>query len=468
VVLVLAGAGGCTASDPDPAEERTERETQQPDPPVGDDQRPGPTLAPGTQAREPLAFVTHVTSPRLRLTRADAADLLREDTPRSVLLAQGLPGGPRVEQAPRPAAVLRAVRQDPDLVGVVPASAVDPTVRVALVGGVDPLRQPRRYRPTTPAPGGRERPGPPVTLTVVGDIMLARGVADPAGALAPLSPRLRRADLTVGNLESTLSRAGPPTQGGDSFGADPSVVGPLRRAGFDALSLANNHAGDFGRQAMLTTVRRLRAAGLRPFGVGQDLGAAGTPVVVTRNGTRFGFLGFNAIGETPRATPGAAGALSVRMPPRTGPLQESDLRQVTRRVRSLDDRVDVVVVLPHWGTQYTHVPEPVQRVVGRRLVRAGADLVVGGHPHWVQGLDRVDEAVVAHSLGNFVFDMDFMTQTLQGVVLEATFWGGTLKAVELLPYRMGPAFAPRPAPPGEARRILADLWSTSTGPFRLP
>jgi poly-gamma-glutamate synthesis protein (capsule biosynthesis protein) len=154
------------------------------------------------------------------------------------------------------------------------------------------------------------------------------------------------------------------------------------------------------------------------------------------------------------------------MPPRTGPLQESDLRQVTTRVRSLDSGVDVVVVLPHWGTQYTHVPEPVQRVVSRRLVDAGADLVVGGHPHWVQGLDRVGDAVVVHSLGNFVFDMDFMTQTLQGVVLEATFWGGTLKAVDLVPYRMGPGFAPRPASVAEGREILADVWSTSTGPFR--
>jgi poly-gamma-glutamate synthesis protein (capsule biosynthesis protein) len=190
--------------------------------------------------------------------------------------------------------------------------------------------------------------------------------------------------------------------------------------------------------------------------------------VVSRGGVRFGFLGFNAIGETPRATPTSPGALSVRMPPRTGPLQESDLREVTRRVRALEGRVDVVVVLPHWGTQYTHAPEPVQRVVGRRLVRAGADLVVGGHPHWVQGLDRVEDAVVVHSLGNFVFDMDFMTKTQQGVVLEATFWGGSLKAVELLPYRMDPTFAPRPAAPAEARRILEDVWSTSTGPFRAP
>ena len=76
------------------------------------------------------------------------------------------------------------------------------------------------------------------------------------------------------------------------------------------------------------------------------------------------------------------------MPPRTGPLQPADLAHVLAAVRRLDRRVDVVVVLPHWGTQYTHSPEPVQRHVGRRLVDAGADLVVGGHPHWVQSVER--------------------------------------------------------------------------------
>ncbi len=108
------------------------------------------------------------------------------------------------------------------------------------------------------------------------------------------------------------------------------------------------------------------------------------------------------------------------MPPRTGPLDRADLAHVVAAVRRLEQRVDVVVVLPHWGTQYTHVAEPVQSRVGRRLVDAGADLVVGGHPHWVQGLERYGGAVIAHSLGNFVFDMDFMEQTMEGVTLTAT------------------------------------------------
>jgi poly-gamma-glutamate capsule biosynthesis protein CapA/YwtB (metallophosphatase superfamily) len=303
-----------------------------------------------------------------------------------------------------------------------------------------------------------------VTLTVVGDLMLTRGVPDAAAALAPMTPRLRRADVTVGNLEMTLSTDGSPTQGSDSFGAGPGVLRPLERAGFDALSLANNHLGDYGERAMLATVATLRDSAIAPFGTDRDRAAAGEPAYVEAGGTRFAFVGFNAIGETPRATPRSAGALSVRMPPRTGPLVPSDLDHVAGVVRRAGRSADVVVVLPHWGTQYTHRPEPIQHRVARRLVAAGADLVVGGHPHWVQGVEDVGGVPVVHSLGNFVFDMDFMTQTMEGVVLETTWSDGELTRFRLVPYAMDPgSFAPRVVRGARAEAILDDVRSTSSG-----
>jgi poly-gamma-glutamate capsule biosynthesis protein CapA/YwtB (metallophosphatase superfamily) len=323
--------------------------------------------------------------------------------------------------------------------------------------------------PTTPT--GRADPGPAplreplTTLTVVGDIMLGRGVAvQPGGAparLRPMTDHLRAADLTVGNLESTLSDNGAPRQGGDSFHALPTVLAALAGAGVDALSLANNHTGDYGARALLETVAEFEGRRIQSFGAGRDLRAASRPVVLTRNGVRFGFLGFNAIGETPRATERTPGSLSVRMPPRTGPLNRSDLAHLLRAVRDLAARADVVVVVPHWGTQYTHVAEPVQSLVGRRLIDAGADLVAGGHPHWVQGLERYDGAVIAHSLGNFVFDMDFMEQTKEGVTLTATFRGDRLRGVELTPYRLDATFTPRPVTGPAAAAILQDVRSNS-------
>jgi len=317
------------------------------------------------------------------------------------------------------------------------------------------------------SPTARPDPPPVTRVLVVGDIMLGRGVATPQAPVSPLrflADRIARADIAVGTLESTLSDNGAPQQpGDDSFFAPPGTLSGLERLGFDALSLANNHTGDFGPVAFDETLRAFHGRRIQSFGAGRDLAAASRAAVVRRNGVSFGFVGFNSIGETPMAAPGSPGALSVRMPPRTGPLQQPDLDHVTRVVGRLADRVDVVVVLPHWGDQYTHTPEPIQSKVGRALVRSGADLVVGGHPHWVQGLERVGDAVIAHSLGNFVFDMDFMEQTMEGVMLVATFRGDRLAGVRLEPYRMGPDFAPRPVRGAVADGILADVRSTSRG-----
>lgn len=316
--------------------------------------------------------------------------------------------------------------------------------------------------PATPSssPTRSDPPAPPkITLTIVGDLMLVRGVPDAGAALRPLSARLSRADITVGNLEQTLSTNGAPQQpGNDSFGGPPTLLESLARAGFDALSLANNHTGDYETTALLETVRAFDGSGIEPFGAGAGLAQASRPAIVEIEGVRFAFLGFNAIGETPRAAPGTPGALSVRMPPRTGPLHAADLDHVASVVRRTDRRADVVVVLPHWGGNYTRVVDPAQRTVARRLVAAGADLVVGGHPHWVQGAEEIRGVPVYHSLGNFVFDMDFMAETMEGVFLETTWRGDALVDVRPVPYRMDPvSFAPRVVRGPAARAILGDL-----------
>ena len=93
--------------------------------------------------------------------------------------------------------------------------------------------------------------------------------------------------------------------------------------------------------------------------------------------------------------------------------------------------------------------------------------MIGGHPHWVQGFETAGTAAVVHSLGNFVFDMDFQTKTREGIFLEIVLWGGAVKAVEPVPYVIDGAFTPRPARGDRAQRILADVWRSSRGPFAL-
>jgi poly-gamma-glutamate synthesis protein (capsule biosynthesis protein) len=124
------------------------------------------------------------------------------------------------------------------------------------------------------------------------------------------------------------------------------------------------------------------------------------------------------------------------------------------------------MVLPHWGTQYTRATVRDQRVVARELVDAGADVVAGGHPHWVQGVEVVRGGLVAYSLGNFVFDMDFSRQTQEGAVLELTFWGSELKGARLVPVVIGADFAPRLARGPRGDGILADIWAASGRPLR--
>ena len=459
LLVLVAAAVGCTA-DAEPAAPRG---------PGATSGTPAPsTAAPGSGSAAPaappvtvpLAVAVHPTRDGLALTAAQVARL-RSGGARS-WSQLGEPGGRLVVGG------LAEVRRSRDAVALVPATEVGPRVGVARVDGVDPVRSPRSYAATVEVSGPSPVPGRVTTVAITGDVMLGRRVGDrlavaddPAAALRPMAARLASADLTIGNLESTLSTAGAPRQGGDSFGASPAVRRGLRLAGFDVLSLANNHAGDYGPRALVQTVDRLRAGGFRPVGAGRDLAAAADPVVVERDGTTFGIVAFDAIGETPAATARSPGALRVRMQPRTGPLDRGDLDRVLRIVRDLHRRVDVVLVVPHWGTQYTHQTVRDQRVVARALVQAGAGVVAGGHPHWVQGVETVGRGLVAYSLGNFVFDMDFMQQTQEGVVLELTYWGRRLMNARLVPYVIGPDFAPRHAPGPRGDAVLADVWRAS-------
>lgn len=442
--LAVAGVLGACTSDP----------VARPDPPLpsASEQPPAPTTAPAEPTTRPLVLAVNARRPPIRVPESVARWVTEGKVDDWEQLGQ--PAG-RLRVTER---TDRLDRLPMDTVAVVVADAMGPAVRAIEVAGVDPLRDPDDYPIQVTGPAH----APVTTLTVVGDIMLGRGVTG-RPALQPMAGRLGGADLTVGNLESTMARLGPPTQDPvtDSFFAPPAARGDLRRAGFDVLSLANNHLGDFGEESLVRTVELLREGGFATFGAGRDLEAAREPVVVERHGIRFGFTGFNAIGETPVAGPGQPGAVSVSMPPRTGPLDEAELGRVLADVRRLARRADVVVVMPHWGEQYVYRPWPVQEQVARRLVGAGADLVVGGHPHVVQGAVQVGDGLVVQSLGNFVFDMDFRTETMEGLVLEATFWGDRLVAADFVPFRMDAGFAPRVVPYAEAGSILDPFWEFS-------
>ena len=424
------------------------------------DERPRPTPSPTPRFETPLAVVTHLSRDVNDLTLAQARAVVDGDAFDWADLGS-TPGPLRV------VGTVEEVAEDRDAVAVVPADAVTPRVRALTVDGEDPLRAGDDFMLSEPS---GSRPGAVVTTTIVGDIMLGRRVddslerhGDPSAVFRPLAKRLASADITVGNLESTLSMSGPPTQGGDSFGADASVLAGLRLAGFDLLSVANNHLGDFGDDAIVETIEKLDGAGFRTVGAGANLAQATEPVVITVDGVKVGFVATDSIGETPAAGRDSPGTNRIDAPPRTGPLDRQALDRVADSVRDLD--ADVVIALPHWGTQYTNMPERSQRRIARALSDAGADVVVGGHPHWVQGWESIGEATVVHSLGNFVFDMDFMRETNEGILVEIVSRGGRVVAIEPVPYVIDARFTPRPAGADRAGDIFERIRQASEPPF---
>jgi Bacterial capsule synthesis protein PGA_cap len=122
--------------------------------------------------------------------------------------------------------------------------------------------------------------------------------------------------------------------------------------------------------------------------------------------------------------------------------------------------------MPHWGHNYTNVPVPQQRRVGAAMIDAGADLVLGGHPHWVQGIQTHQGRLVLHSLGNFVFDMDSSAETEEGLLLELVWWGPELMGARFVPHVIGDDFTPRLASGPRADATLERMWATSDPPFR--
>lgn len=364
---------------------------------------------------------------------------------------------------------IEQVITDPGVLAVLPASQVDERIRVLDVDGMHPLRNPQDYPlwETTDV-----TPPPVVTLTVVGDIMLGRRVGsryrDNLSAIfEPFAERLAAADITIGNMESTLSDAGDPIQGGDSFAAHPSAAEVLAAAGFDALTLANNHVGDFGRQAMLDTFELVDAAGLGRFGAGVDLAEAAQPWVAEVDGVEIAFIGTESIGEAPGATDTDPGTNRLNMPPRTPPLDEAALERITGQIEQAVETHDVVIVMPHWGTQYTYQPEEIQRQVAQQWADVGADLILGGHPHWVQGWDALGETTVVYSLPNFVFDMEFSRQVQEGIFVEIVLWGDDVMAVEPVPYVIR-EHIPQPADDATAARILSEMRISGRGPYAEP
>jgi poly-gamma-glutamate synthesis protein (capsule biosynthesis protein) len=235
-----------------------------------------------------------------------------------------------------------------------------------------------------------------VTLAACGDILLhgryddiaRRGEA--SGVLAGLTPLLVGADLVVGNMETVLAEDGAPRDDKLCLKGDPRYAAVLARAGFNILTLANNHCLDYGPEALAETRAHLERAGISVLGAGSDREEATCPLVLERNGLRIGFIAACHASTKP-APPATADRAGI------APLEAEAL---IAAVADLKRTVDHVIVLPHWGLEYAHHPTPEQVELARRAVEAGASAVLGHHSHAIQGIETHAGGVIAYSLAN--------------------------------------------------------------------
>lgn len=282
------------------------------------------------------------------------------------------------------------------------AAAAGGTTRL----GYDPGKLSSRYRLRVAAGGVASAPltvtTRDITLDAFGDANFGDGVAsvmDQRGALWPwrgVAPTLRTADIAFGNLECSISDRGTAVPKAFNFRGRPDRLRQVVKfAGLDMLNLANNHAGDYGNDALLDTVRAVRGAGALPVGAGATLAAARRPQVVSRLGLRVAFVAFSDIG------PASFAAGPDR--PGTSFASPSAIAAGVRAARRISD---VVIATFHWGIERQTTETARQRAFARDALAAGATAVIAGHPHVLQPIRRTGKdrrKLIAYSLGNFVW-----------------------------------------------------------------
>ncbi|MDR3634201.1 MAG: CapA family protein [Isosphaeraceae bacterium] len=249
-------------------------------------------------------------------------------------------------------------------------------------------------------PAGRAEDAPQTTasLVFVGDVMLDRipgeHVAKGKDPFADCASILEAADLTVGNLECVVATGGERVVKKYTFRASPHCLPFLTRY-FDAVSLANNHTGDFGKGALVEEMERLEQAGVRYFGGGRDLKEAHSPLILERKGIRVALLGYNEF--RPR---------EFEAGPMTPGVAWSDDDQVVADLKAVraSGAADIVITFMHWGREYQFQPNERQKSLARLMIDSGADVVIGGHPHVTEGAEYYKGKLIVYSLGNFVFD----------------------------------------------------------------
>lgn len=288
-----------------------------------------------------------------------------------------------------------------------------------------------------------------VTIIATGDIIPARSVNAKVTGLNNFDfpydktrEFLKSGDAVFVNLESPLIPDCRTTITGMIFCGDERNVIGLVDAGVTVADIANNHAGNYGINGINSTVNLLKKNNIGVTGNGEA-------AIVAIKGKKFGFLGYNSIGAKEQG------------------IAWADPVQIASDIQNLRKQVDFVIAAFHWGVEYTSSPTDFQRELAHTAVDAGADLIIGNHPHWVQGVEQYKGKFITYAHGNYIFDQMWSQETREGVLGRYTFDNEKLINIEFIPIIIDDYSQARFATQVEAVKILERMKSVML-PFTHP
>jgi poly-gamma-glutamate synthesis protein (capsule biosynthesis protein) len=276
------------------------------------------------------------------------------------------------------------------------------------------------------------------SIIFVGDIMLSRFIgtkmsqkSDWTFPFAESATFLKDADLTFGNLEGPITERGTKMGSLYSFRANKKSVEGLTYAGFDVVSVANNHIFDYGNDGITDTLDILKTNGMSYVGGGKDYNEAHSAVVKEINGTKVAFLGYTNLLPSFLGKSGAVPSIA-----------SYDTTQLRDDIKNAKSKADIVIVSFHFGTEYELKHNGFQEAAAHTAIDAGADLVVGHHPHVVQDIEKYKNKYIVYSMGNFVFDQNFSEDTRKGLAVKAIISNKKIERIETYDVNFNSAYQP--------------------------
>lgn len=241
---------------------------------------------------------------------------------------------------------------------------------------------------------------------------------------------LSEADILFGNLEGPISDKGNNVGSKYSFRMSPEAFPALKETGFDVLSFANNHVGDWNVSAFTDTLDRASSTEIIITGAGKTKSKASEVEIIEKNGTKFGFLAFSDVGPAwMKAGETSPGILLLSDPSLATIISEAKIKS------------DVLIVSIHWGDEYKEFNSR-QQEYAHKIIDSGADLIIGHHPHVIQGTEKYKDGLIFYSLGNFIFDQKFSEKTMEAGVVEIVYEGKTPIKTTFYTWKLNSFFQP--------------------------